>query len=413
MKKDRRIVITGIGVLSSIGIGRDNFAEALLRGKTGFREISLFDTNQFQVRIAGEIADFDPVTIFGKKSVRSLDRSTLLLNSAAKLALDDSKFEVTDRNAHLTGVSVGTTFGSLHSIFQFDREGLIEGPRYVNPSHFPNTVINSPASQVSIRFKIKGFNTTISTGFCAGLDAVSYAVDFIKFGRAEVVLAGGVEELCEETFMGFYALGCLSGIDGSEPVCRPFDAARNGTILSEGAAVLALEEEGYALERGAKIIAVIRGCGSAFDPASKRDFSHKGRGLKDAIMLALEDASLNIGDIDYISSSANSTKGLDRMETGVIKEVFGKHAFNVPFSSVKSMIGESFSASGSLSLAAAAVAISNGFVPPTMNYREQDPECDLDHVVNKARKKQIKTALITAADPHGNNTAIVIGRYGY
>ncbi len=332
MNQPRRIVVTGIGVLSPIGIGRDNFTEALLQGKTGFREISLFDTNQFQVRIAGEIADFDPVAILGKKGLRSLDRSTLLLSSAARLALDDSMFEVTDGNTHWTGVSVGTTFGSLHSIFQFDRVGLLEGPKAVNPSHFPNTVINSPASQVSIRFKIKGFNTTISTGFCAGLDAVSYAADFIKFGRAEAVLAGGVEELCEETFLGFHSLGCLSGIDGSEPVCRPFDASRNGTILSEGAAVLVLEEEGHALERGAKIIAVIRGCGSAFDPAADRSFSHAGKGLADAIRLALKDASLHPEDIDYISASSNATKGLDSMETRAIKEVFGRHAFTLSLS---------------------------------------------------------------------------------
>jgi 3-oxoacyl-[acyl-carrier-protein] synthase II len=411
MKMGRRIVITGLGILSPIGTGRGNYAEALLQGKTGFREISLFDTHPFLVRIAGEIADFDPVLFLGKKNLRTLDRSTLLLSSAAELALADSGLRITEQNTHATGVSVGTTFGSLHSIFQFDREGLIEGPRYVNPSYFPNTVINSPASQVSIRFKIKGFNTTISTGFCAGLDAVSYAADFIKFGRAEAVLAGGVEELCEETFMGFYSRGCLSGIDASEPVCRPFDAARNGTILSEGAAVLVLEEEQHALDRGAEILAVIRGCGSAFDPAANMDFNHEGKGLGDAIMLALKDASLHPEDINYISACANATRGLDSMETRAIKEVFGGHARSIPVSSIKSMVGESFSASGVLSLSAAAVAISRGFIPPTRNYGEKDPECDLDYVVDNARKEQIETALVTAADPYGNNTAVVIGKY--
>ena len=411
MKKDKGIVITGIGVLSPIGIGKDHYGEALLQGKTGFREISLFDTAPFRVRIAGEIADFDPVSILGKKGLRTLDRSTRLISSAAFLALEDSQLKITENNTHSIGVSVGTTFGSLHSISQFDRVGLIEGPKSVNPSHFPNTVINSPASQVSIRFKIKGFNTTVSTGFCSSLDAVSYAADFIALKRADVVLAGGVEELCEETFLGFHSLGCLSGMDGSEPVCRPFDARRDGTILSEGAAVLVLEEEGHALDRGAEIIAVIKGCGSAFDPAAKMDFSHKGKGLKDAIVLALKDASLHPEDIDYISACSNATKGLDSMETMAIKEVFGKHAFNISVSSVKSMIGESFSASGALSLSAAAVAISRGFVPPTMNYREQDQVCDLNYVINKARKKQIEAALVTSADPYGNNTAIVIGRY--
>ena len=411
MNKNKGIVITGIGVLSPIGIGKDHYGDALLLGKTGFRDISLFDTTPFHVRIAGEIDGFEPASILGKKGLRTLDRSTLLISSAAVLALEDSQLKVTENNTHSIGVSVGTTFGSLHSISQFDRVGLIEGPRYVNPSHFPNTVINSPASQVSIRFKIKGFNTTVSTGFCSSLDAVSYAADFIALKRADVVLAGGVEELCEETFLGFHSLGCLSGMDGSEPVCRPFDAGRDGTVLSEGAAVLVLEEEGHALDRGAEIIAVIKGCGSAFDPAANRNFSHEGKGLRDAIMLALKDASLRPEDIDYISACSTATNGLDRMETRAIKEVFGKHAFNISVSSVKSMIGESFSASGSLSLSAAAIAISRGFVPPTMNYREYDPECDLDYVINKARKKQIETALVTSADPYGNNTAIVVGRY--
>src|SRR4030065_2926532 len=217
-----RVVITGIGVLSPVGIGRENFWEALSQGKTGFRTISLFDTALYKVHIAGEISDFDPVSFLGKKGLRTLDRSTRLLSSAAKLAIDDAKLQITDENTNSIGVSIGTTFGSLHSISQFDREGLIEGPKFVNPSHFPNTVINSPASQVSIRFKIKGFNTTISTGFCAGLDAIYYAADFIKLNRADVILTGAVEELCEETFLGFHTLGYLSGSDSSEPICCPF-----------------------------------------------------------------------------------------------------------------------------------------------------------------------------------------------
>jgi 3-oxoacyl-(acyl-carrier-protein) synthase len=212
MGTDRKIVITGIGVLSPIGIGKDAFCEALFQGKTGFKTISLFDTSSFNVHSAGEIRDFDPISFLGKKGLRTLDRSTRLLSSAAKLAIEDAHLQITDENTNSIGVSIGTTFGSLHSISQFDREGLIEGPRFVNPSYFPNTVINSPASQVSIRFKIKGFNTTISTGFCASLDAVSYAADFIKLNRADVVLAGGVEELCEETFLGFYRLGCLGQV---------------------------------------------------------------------------------------------------------------------------------------------------------------------------------------------------------
>lgn len=407
----KNIVITGIGVLSPIAIGRDAYWGSLSEGKTGFRPITLFDTVPFHVKVAGEIVDFDPLSFLGKKDLRNLDRSTRLICSAAKLAIDDSRLEITEDNTHAMGVSIGTTFGSLHSISQFDRTGLIEGPRAVNPSHFPNTVINSPASQVSIRFKIKGFNTTISTGFCASLDAFSYASDFIKLNRADTVLAGGVEELCEETFLGFHNLGCLSGTDGSEPLCCPFDARRNGTILSEGAAVLVLEDEEHALNRGAAILARVLGYANAFDPSADSYFMHAGTGLMNAITLALKDAALNPNDMDYICACSNSTKGLDRMETSVIKEVFGKHAATIPMSAIKSMVGESFSASGALSLSAAVGALHKGIIPPTINYQDKDIDCDLDYVPNTARQKQIRNVLVTSADPYGQNTAVVLGKY--
>lgn len=408
----RTVVISGIGIVSPIGIGRDNYWEGLSQGKTGFREITLFDTSPFHVHQGGEIADFDPLSLLGKKGLRDLDRSTRLICSAAKLAIEDARLEITEDNTHSTGVSIGTTFGSLHSISQFDRSGLVEGPKAVNPSHFPNTVINSPASQVSIRFKIKGFNTTISTGFCASLDALSYAVDFIQLNRADVVLAGGVEELCEETFMGFHALGCLSGRDGSGPLCCPFDARRNGTILSEGAAVLVLEEEKHALDRGAAILARVAGCGNAFDPSAGSGFHHAGQGLKNAITQALQTASLSPEDVDYICACSNSSRGLDRMETRVIKEVFGKHAYTIPVSAIKSMVGETYSASGAMSLAAAAGAIQKGFIPPTVNYREKDPECDLDYVPITARQESIRNVLVTSADPYGQNSAVVMSATG-
>jgi 3-oxoacyl-[acyl-carrier-protein] synthase II len=407
----RTVVITGIGIISPVGIGKNIFWDALSQGRTGFRPITLFDTSEYNVHIAGEISDFDPVQFLGKKGLRELDRSSRLLNTATKLALEDSRLEITEESSHSIGVSIGTTFGSLHSIFQFDRDGLIDGPRLVNPSRFPNTVINSPASRVSIRFTIKGFNTTVSTGFCASLDAVAYAADFIRLGRANAVLAGGVEELCEETFLGFYKLNYLSGMDNSEPVCCPFDARRNGLILSEGAAVIILEDEEHAIKRGAPVLAKVLGYGNAFDPSGDTDFRHAGHGLKNAITCALKESSLVPHDIHYISSGANSSQGLDRMETEAIKEVFGEHAYKIPVSAMKSIIGESFSASGALALAAAVGTIQHGIIYPTAHYRDQDPACDLDYVPNKARAKNIQTALILSSDPYGNNTAMVIQKY--
>lgn len=408
----QRVVITGIGVLSCIGTGREQYWDALFQGKTGFNHIALFDSSLFPVHIAGEIRDFDPLVFLGKKGLRELDRSTRLVCSAAKLAIDDSRSAIDDDTTHRMGVSIGTTFGSLHSISQFDLAGLTEGPRYVNPSHFPNTVINSPASRISIRFNMKGFNTTISTGFCASLDALSYAADFIRLQRATAVLAGGVEEFCEETFRGFSELGCLSGGDGTEPLCCPFDMRRNGILLSEGASVAVLEDGEHAVQRGATILAEVLGYGNSFDPEAERNFAHRGAGLRRAITQALNAASLRPEDIDYVSSCANSTRGLDRLETRALKEVFGERASRLPVSSIKSMVGESFSASGALSVAAAVGALQRGLIPPTMNYREKDPECDLDYVPNEAREEKVKTVLVTSVDPYGQNTALVLGKYG-
>lgn len=405
----REVVVTGIGVLAPIGIGRGKYSEGLLQGRTGFSDTGIFETTPFKVGTAGEIKDFDPVQFLGKKGLRTLDRSTRLICAASGLALEDTGLDITEGNTHSVGVTVGATFGSLHSISQFDRERLTEGPRYVNPSLFPNTVLNSPASQVSIRFKIKGFNTTVSTGFCAGLDALSYASDFISLGRADVVLAGAVEELCEEIFKGFHDLGCLSGVNGSGPVCRPFDARRDGTIVSEGAAILVIEDSRHAMERGAEILAVVRGFGNCSDPASNMNFHGGGMGLANAIKEALKNASCAPEDIGFIAAGANSTRGLDRMEAKALKEVFGGHP--VPVSAVKSMVGESFSAGGGLSLAAAVCAINEGFIPPTVNYGERDLECDLN-IVAEARREKVDTVLVTASDPYGQNAAVVLGRPG-
>ena len=407
---DRNVVITGIGVLSPIGIGRNDYWKGLFQGKTGFEEISLFDASPFHVSLGGEISDFDPLAFLGKKGLRELDRSTRLLCSAARLAIDDGRLDLIDTAAYSTGVSIGATFGSLHSIVQFDRSRLLEGPKAVNPSLFPNTVINSPASHVSIRFGIKGFNTTISTGFCASLDAVIYAADFIRLNRAEAVLAGGVEEFCEETFFGFHKLGCLSGLDGSEAVCRPFDAKRNGVILSEGAAIVILENERQAINRNATVYAHVMGYGNVFDPAADWNFKHPGQGLKNAIAYALKEAALVPEEIDYICSCSNSTIGLDRMESKVIKNIFGQRAYTIPVSSIKSMIGETLSASGVLALVAAVGAIQNGRIPPTMNYRNADPDCNLDYVPNQSRPGAIRTVLVTSTDPYGQNSAVIIGK---
>jgi 3-oxoacyl-[acyl-carrier-protein] synthase II len=333
------------------------------------------------------------------------------VSCAAKLALEDSGILLTEESCRSMGVSIGATYGSLHSISQFDRSGLIEGPRSVNPSHFPNTVLNSPASQVSIRFKLKGFNTTVSTGFCAGLDAVCYAVDQLQLQRAETALAGGVEELCEENVMAFHALGWLSGSDGAESICCPFDSRRNGFLPGEGSAVVVLEDQERARRRGARIQARILGYASAFAPPSGARFDSQGEGLEAAVRAALDIASLSPGEIGHVCAAANSTRDLDAMEARALARIFGTQAAHVRVSAIKSMIGEACSASGALQLAAAAGILQRRLLPPTVNYRVRDPECDLD-VVTGSAPADIRNVLVLASDAHGANTAVILGREG-
>jgi 3-oxoacyl-[acyl-carrier-protein] synthase II len=410
MKK--RIVITGLGILSSIGKGREDFWSGLKEGRSGCRPITLFDTSNYHVKVAGEITDFDAKKYMGEKGLRSLDRSTKLLVSAAKLAIDDSRFKITEENTDNVGVSVGTTLGSVKSIGDFHEVTLREGPRYTNPSLFPNTVINSPASQVSIWHNIKGFSTTISTGFTASIDAMKYAYDFIQLGRVNLVYAGGVEELCEQTFLGFHILKFLSGsTPGQEIVNCPFDKRRNGILLSEGACLLAMEELEHAKRRDANILGEVIGFGTRFDPFRINRYNPRATGLIAAMRLALEDAEITVNDIDYICANANSTPSADKVETFAIKEVFGKRAHKIPVSAVKSMVGEGFSVSGAFAAAASLAVLKNDFIFPTINYREKDPDCDLDYVPNKARLADVKNILLTTTAPSGGNTCMVLRKY--
>lgn len=407
MKK--RVVITGVGVLACNGEGKEEYWKALQEGRHGFRKITLFDTSKFNVDIAGEIPNFDPTKYLGTKGLRTLDRSTKLLLSAAKLAIDDSQLRITEENTHDIGVSVGCTLGSLKSINDFDLVTLNEGPRYVNPALFPNTVINSPASQVSIWFNIKGFNTTISTGFTASLDAIKYAYDFIMMDRAKVVFAGGVEELCEPTFYGFHELGFLSGSKkGDSYISCPFDQRRNGITLGEGACLLVLEDYEHAKERGANILAEVAGFGQCFYPYRIDKYEPEGKGLREAIKMALKESRSSMKSVDYICANANSTPAADAIETKVIKGIFGRRANQIPITSIKSMVGETYSVSGALAVAASVGAMKNQFIPPNCGYVVEDEKCELGEGEGLRISNSLDNILIHISGPNGNNSAMVL-----
>ena len=411
MKK--RIVITGIGVLAPNGIGKNEFWKALKEGISGIKPVTLFDISNLRTKLAGEISNFDPKAILGPKGLRNLDRTTLLALCASKLALEDAKLPhpVPEEDTDIYGVSLGSTMGSVWSISEFDKEALRGGPRAVNPAHFPNTVINSPASQISIKFNIQGFNSTISTGFCSSIDAIYYAINMMSLYEYEVVLTGGVEELCEQTYKGFHKIGHLAGSrPGKKEINCPFDKRRNGIIMGEGAGIVILEELEHARKRGAKIYAEVLGYGTSFDPKSKNIYSPKAEGATETIKYCLNDAELTENDIDYISASANSTLDCDVMETRAVKNALNKKAKQIPISSIKSMIGDSFSASGAMNLVASIGALEENFLPPTINYEKLDKRCDLDYVPNKAREKKVEKILINNFSPTGNNSSLAIGK---
>lgn len=408
----QRVLITGLGILTSLGKGKEEFWQALREGRPGDRPITLFDPAEFRVKVAGEITDFDATIYMGKKGLRLLDRATRLMISSAKLCVDDTGFEITDENTDEIGVAIGTTFGSLKSIAEFDEVTLKEGPRYVNPALFPNTVINSPASQISIWNNIQGFNTTIAGGFTSSIDAMSYAYDFIQWDRNKVIYTGSVEELCYHSFFGFHALEFLSGSkEGQEFVNCPFDRRRNGVLFSEGAALMAFEDYDQALARGARVLGEVLGFGFAFDPFRIHKFNPRGTGMIEAMRDGLQNAGLDPKDIDCIFANANSNPAADRAETLAIKEVFGEYARKIPVTAVKSMVGESYSAGGAFAAAAALGAINRNFIPPTINYKEPDPDCDLDYVPNHSREAKLNRVLVNAFGPNGSNSCMILGRY--
>jgi 3-oxoacyl-[acyl-carrier-protein] synthase II len=402
------VVITGIGVIAPNGIGKDEFWQGLKEGRSGIRPITVFETAFFKSKTAGEVVGFEAETYLGPKGLRNLDRGTRFLCSAAKLALDDAGLKVTEENTQDIGVVTATTFSVIWNISEFTKDAHTEG--VANPAMFPGTTINAPSSQVSIKYGIKGFNATVSTGYTASLDALKYAVDFIRMGRAQAVLLAGVESLFFQSFVGFSRLDFLAGSRGPEISC-PFDKRHNGIVLGEGAGVIILENEEFARKRNARVYARLAAVESLFDPFRSGRYSPKVEGLKRVITACLKDSGLEAEEIDYVCASANSVPEQDMLETRAIKEVFGEIAAAVPLSSIKSMIGETVSAAGVFQMASAVGAIQQGFVPPTINYKERDTECDLDCVPNTSRKKDIKNVLISNFGPGGTNAAAIVSRY--
>jgi 3-oxoacyl-[acyl-carrier-protein] synthase II len=400
-------VITGIGVVAPNGIGKEEFWRNLEAGKNGIEPITGFSTRKLPVKIAGEVKGYDPEKVLGPKGLRNLDRSALLLMGAAKQAIDEARLVINEKNADNIGIATGTTFSHLWPIAVFDKEVFKEGIDFANPALFPSTVINAASSQVSIRFNIRGFNATLSTGYTSSLEALKCGLNALSNRQIKTLLAGSVDTLSYPVLFGFHHLGYLAGLKGVAVSC-PYDRRRNGPLLGEAATMLVIEDQEEAMKNRRKPLARVKSVASYFDAHSIARIHSHGKGLEKAIRIALDKAKIVPEDIDYIAGCANSSVDLDRIEVSALKTVFERRLKNIPVGSIKSMTGETFSASGALQIIAAAGAIDRGILPPTINFEVKDDSCIVDCVPNRSRPMRIKHALITSFGPGGYNSACVL-----
>jgi 3-oxoacyl-[acyl-carrier-protein] synthase II len=397
-----RICITGIGVVSPIGIGKEEFLSSLKNGKSGIEEIQEFDTGFSQSKKGGMIRSFHPKDFIPASRIRRLDRASQFAIAASKLALADAQFTVTQENSFRVGVVLGSGFCGLSSSEEFHRGQVLKGFLDLNPMLFPNTVPNAPSSYVSIELGIQGVNSTLVQSFCTAEAAVCFACDQVRKGKADLILTGGVDELSQFLFRGFSELHLLATDQGHGEKSCPYDKMRNGLVLGEGAGLLVIENEVHARSRGARIYGYILGY-SLVGKSSKGDGSED---LNRSMKMTLKGKEGS--PIDYLSGAGNSSKVLDALEARGVKKTFPTQLLQIPVSSIKSMTGEAI-ASGGMRMVANVLAMENGFVPPTINYLNPDSSCDLHYVVHQRLDRELRTILHLGISPENCFSSILVG----
>ncbi len=409
----RRVVITGIGLVTPLGIGREKNWEALLRGQSGIRTITRFDASGYTTRIAGEVPDFDPLVFIDKREVRKMDPFIQFALAAAHLAAEDSEINLGALEGERTGVYVGSGIGGIGAIQETHKVLLEKGPDRVSPFFLVSCIINEASGQSSIKCRSRGPNSATATACTTGTHAIGDSFRLISRGDADRMLAGGAEApVSPLAVAGFCAMRALS-TRNSEPqrASRPFDAERDGFVMSEGAGVLLLEELGAALEREAKIYAESVGYGMNGDAYHVTAPAVDGEGARNVMKRALDDAGIDPKDVGYINAHGTSTPYNDKIETLAIKRVFGNHARRIGVSSTKSMTGHLLGAAGGVEAAISALCLKHQVLTPTINYEHPDPECDLDYVPNAARPAEIIYALSNSFGFGGTNGSLVLKRY--
>jgi len=409
----RRVVVTGMGLVIPTGIGVETAWKNLCEGKSGIGVLTRFDTNGFETKIAGEVKNFNPELYIDKKEIKKMDLFIQYSIAATKEALDDAQLAIGPDNSEQIGVIVGTGLGGLPSIEKYHKVLLDRGPSRITPFFIPMLIANLASGQIAIQFGPKGPNTCVVTACATGAHCIGDAFRAIVYGDAEAMITGGTEaNITPLTIGGFNAMKALSTRnDEPEKACRPFEKNRDGFVVAEGAGILILEELQFALKRKAKIYAELVGYGYTGDAYHITAPSPEGDGAVRCMRMAIKDAKLKPEDVDYINAHGTSTPLNDLTETLAIKTVFGDHAKGIPISATKSMTGHLLGAAGSSEAIFTILAIRDGIMPPTINYEEPDPQCDLDYVPNVARRKPIKVAMSNAFGFGGTNAALVFKKF--
>jgi 3-oxoacyl-[acyl-carrier-protein] synthase II len=409
----RRVVITGLGVVACNGIGKDNFWQANVQGRSGIGKITCFDAEAFDTRIAGEIRNFDPSQFMPAEVVKKVDRFVHFGLACSEMAIRDSRLDLDSQDKHRIGVVIGSGLGGM----MFHEEQMVailaKGANRINPSSVPKISPNAVSSHIAIRYGLLGPNMVISTACASASHAIGEAFRKIQWGDMDICVTGGVEApLTRLNFGAYCALRVVSkNNDVPQEASRPFDLERDGFVLSEGGGGLVLEELNHALKRNAPIYAEVSGYASNSGARHMVIPDLTGEDAAWAMADALKDAGIDGGSVDYINAHATSTVANDRAETKAIKSVFGQRAYKIPISSTKSMIGHSLGAAGGIEAVVCALAIKNKFIPPTINYKHKDPECDLDYVPLEGRNAQLNTVVSNSFGFGNCNACIVFSDY--
>lgn len=410
----RRVVVTGMGAVTPLGLGAAETWKRLVNGESGIGHITHFDSTGFPVHIAGEVRNFDPEEFMDRKQARRMARFTQFAVASARMAIEDAGYDPHDDDSSRVGVIMGTGVGGGLTETETAHNTLLEeGGRRVSPLFVPNLMPNAASYQISFLFGLRGYNSTVVTACASGTQAMGEAAKIIQVGDADVMVTGGAE--ASLSILGMAGLAAMRALSSNneepEKASRPFDLERDGFVASEGSTVLILEDLGHAERRGAKIYGEVLGSGASADAYHITAPDPEGRGAALAMQRALDDAGVGIDEVDYINAHATATPLGDVAETVAIKRVFGERAYKIPVNATKSMIGHLIGAAGAVEAMATLFTLQDQIIHPTINYEHPDPECDLDCVPNQAREARVDVALSNSFGFGGQNASMVLAKY--